>query len=179
MIDAGAENDRRDMSLAGGPQAHQKPNGALRNVVLHDRGDDRRIEQRDRLEGVVHREVSAEKQLPGPAAGRMEPRSSRGSLHNGRRRPRADQKCWRRKSRSRPASSSSTSSSGNASTRAKISRDPLHITGAEQPGDDAPRIGIQLQRQACDGHRHDWPRGVSESAADRCTRSGAAIRNCQ
>ena len=31
---------------------------------------------------------------------------------------------------------------------------PLHITGAEQPGDDALRIGLQLQRQACDGHRH-------------------------
>ena len=35
--DAGAEHDRRDMPLAGGPQAHQKPDGTLGNIVLDDR----------------------------------------------------------------------------------------------------------------------------------------------
>ena len=61
--DAAAEDDRRNVAFAGGPQAHQEADRPGGQVVLVGMLDDGRVEQGRRLDGVLHREVRAEQQL--------------------------------------------------------------------------------------------------------------------
>src|SRR5271165_7120251 len=53
-------------------QAHQKANGADRDAVLQDGGYDRRVEESDRLERVIHREIRADQELPGAGWNRLD-----------------------------------------------------------------------------------------------------------
>ena len=61
--DSRAEDDRRQMAFADGTQAHEESNAPGRYTFLNHGGDDRRIEEGDRLDGVFHREAGADKQL--------------------------------------------------------------------------------------------------------------------
>ena len=60
--EAAAKLDRREVALAGGAQAHDEAQGAGRHAVLGRVRDDRRIEQRRRLQAVLAHEVGADQQ---------------------------------------------------------------------------------------------------------------------
>ena len=67
---AGAENDTADVALASGPQAHDEPRVAVADAALVGVRDDRRVEQRRRIDGVFHRQVRPGQEPPagGPQA---------------------------------------------------------------------------------------------------------------
>ena len=60
--DARAENDRRHVPLARRPETHDEPHRAGRKVALAVMRDDRRIEQRRRLDRILGRQVGSEQQ---------------------------------------------------------------------------------------------------------------------
>ena len=60
--DAGAEDDRRNMPLARGAETHDEPHRAGGKFVLIVMGDDRRVEQRGRLDRVLRRQVGSDQQ---------------------------------------------------------------------------------------------------------------------
>ncbi len=76
---AGAKLDRRQMSLAHGPQAHDEALRAARETALVRRRHDRRVEQCCGLDRVLVREVGADQQ---PTIGRH--RRSVGDVHRQR-----------------------------------------------------------------------------------------------
>ena len=60
--DAGAEDDRRHVPLARGPETHNEPHRAGGKVALVVMRDDRRIEQRGRLDRILGGQVGPDQQ---------------------------------------------------------------------------------------------------------------------
>ncbi len=60
--DAGAEDDRRHVPLAGGPETHDEPHRAGGKVALAVMRDDRRVEQRRRLDRILGGQVGPDQQ---------------------------------------------------------------------------------------------------------------------
>jgi len=62
MDESCAKDNRRDMSLARGPQAHDEAFAAGINLSLVGVGDNRRIKQRSRSDGIFHREIRTQQE---------------------------------------------------------------------------------------------------------------------
>ena len=60
--DAGAEDDRRHVPLARRPQAHDEPHRAGGKVALVVMRDDRRVEERRRLDRILGGQVGPDQQ---------------------------------------------------------------------------------------------------------------------
>ena len=80
---AGAEGDRRDVPLAGGPQAEDEPAGPVGQARLVGVPDHRGVEQGRRFQGVFLGEVGADQQAPALADRLVGQQVARGPARSG------------------------------------------------------------------------------------------------
>jgi hypothetical protein len=140
------------VAFAGGTEAHHESNGPWRDPFLTHRRDDRRIEKRNRLEGVLHREAGAHEQLPRPAQPRLD-------RHGGTSHFKVvgeDLKQVLMLGAKKALKLCQLRFDLRLGSRQR-SRDDIpgtvHIARAEEPGNDAVGIRRQPQRQSGDGNR--------------------------
>ena len=168
---APAEDDRRDVPLAGGTQAHEEADRAWWHVGLIHRRDDRRVEQGGRLDRVLHREAGADQP---PLS--ITDRAGVGDVVSDRlvvlEEDVVDIRVPRPEVAVELGQEGRDVCHGDGQQPPDDVPDPVHLPGVEEPGDDSARIRQELDRQArhMDGHRNS--RAAREAA---CLRGGEPL----